>query len=123
MSVAFNKHLKTDKMPIFDSRAFTLPKDDVINAFLWRALDWQRNSLQMYCQSFFSHKEMHKKNQSAMHDMLFKIGKNWTTDLSEQERNGTFLVKTDCGLERRTDVLPSYNSLNDEFGSLFNLGG
>lgn len=121
MSVAFNKNFPTDEMPIFDSRAFTVPKDDVINAFLWRAQDWERNSLQMYARAFFSHKEMHKKNRDDLHEMLFSIGKNWTTDLTGQERNGTFLIKTDLGIEKRTDILPNHNSLNDEFGDLFNL--
>jgi len=119
MSVAFNKYFKSDKMPIFDSRAFTVPRDDVINAFLWRCLDWKRNSLQMYAHANFSHKELHCKNQEAMHEMLFSIGKNWTTDLSDRERNGTFLVKTEQGIERRSDILPNHDMLDKEFGDLF----
>ncbi len=121
MSVAFNKYFENDKMPIFDSRAFTLPKDDVVNAFLWRAKDWERNSLQMYCRSFFSHKELYKKKREDMHEMLFEINKNWATDLSEQERNGTFLINTDNGIVRRDDILPNYTSLNCKFGNLFDL--
>lgn len=60
MSVAFNydfiKPQHDDQRAFFDSRAFSVPVDDVVNAFLWRARDWERNSLQMYARSFFSHK-------------------------------------------------------------------
>lgn len=111
MSVAFNKHMGTYE-PIFDSRAFSVPADDVANVFLWRAKDWQRNSLQMYCRAFFSHKELHLKNREAMHEMLHSIGKNWSIDLTDQEKNGTFIFSTDNGLTTRSDILPDYNSIN-----------
>lgn len=114
MSVSFNKYYDTDKMPVFDSRAFNVPENDVVNAFLWRAKDWERNSLQMYCRSFFSHKELHGKNRNDMHEMLHTIDKNWTTDLIGQERNGTFLVASENGnIEQRYNILPNYESINN----------
>lgn len=119
MSVAFNSHFPTDKRPVFDSRAFTLPTDDVVNAFLWRAKDWERNSLQMYCRAFFSHKQLHLKKRADMHEMLRGIGKNWATDLTKQERNGTFLVLTDGKITTRTDILPTYEAVNEAIGGLF----
>ncbi len=112
MSVAFNKFYDTDKSPVFDSRAFSIPVDDVINALLWRAKDWERNSLQMYCQANFSHKQLHGKNKAAMHDMLHDIGKNWTTDLTDMERNGTFLVKTPLGIVPVYDIKPDYGDIS-----------
>ena len=117
MTVAFNTFFSKGS-PIFDSRAFTLPKDEVVNAFLWRAQDWNRNSLQMYCQSLFSHKQLHGKNKQAMHDMLHDIGKNWTTDLESRERNGTFLISTENGIEERTDILPVYKDIDEIIGGL-----
>jgi tRNA(His) guanylyltransferase len=124
MSVGFNSFMSTaqsytESIPIFDSRAFTVPISDIVNAFLWRAKDWERNSLQMYCRSLFSHKELNGKKRSDMHEMLHKINKNWTTDLPERERNGTFLIRRDGNLEIRTDILPSYQSINDAIGSFF----
>lgn len=119
MTVAFNKYFPTEKMPTFDSRAFTVPRDDVVNVFLWRAKDWERNSLQMYCRSFFSHKQLHKKKREDMHEMLHKEGKNWTTDLNNQEKNGTFLLNTEDGIVRKDDILPRYESLNADIGNLF----
>jgi tRNA(His) 5'-end guanylyltransferase len=119
MSVRFNRYaLYPDdgRSPVFDSRAFNVPKEDVVNTFLWRAQDWERNSLQMYARSFFSHKELHKKNREDIHNMLHSIGKNWTTDLQSIEKNGTFIVATEEGLRLRRDILPSYESVNSAIG-------
>lgn len=88
MSVAFNK-LSRFKDCIFDSRAFVVPENDVANYFLWRAKDWERNSLQMLTRSLYSHKECHKANQAKMHEMLHAKGVNWA-DLPSQQKNGTF---------------------------------
>lgn len=75
---------------IFDARAFQCPKDDVANVFLWRVKDWERNSLNMYCEQFFSHKELQGQGRADRHEMLHKIGKNWTTDCTDQQKNGSW---------------------------------
>ena len=118
MSVSFNHFYPTDKLAVFDSRAFTVPKEDAINVFVWRAKDWERNSLQMYARSFFSHKQLHQKGREDMHEMLHSIGKNWATDLPSQERNGTFLINTDSGIIERTDILPTYESIHAAIGTM-----
>lgn len=81
-----------EQLVLFDSRAFNIPQDEVKNYFIWRQLDWIRNSVQMLSQAHFSHKELHKKNQEAMHDMLHEKGINWA-DLEPKWKNGTFLFK------------------------------
>ena len=108
----------------FDARAFSIPEDDVINYFLWRAKDWERNSIQMYARAFFSHKELNGKNRADMHEMLHSKGKNWTTDLNDQERNGLFgradrqkdeetrTVQSVFGYEK-TSIPPSYKEIAD----------
>lgn len=78
---------------VFDSRAFNVPREDVVNCFLWRMKDWHRNSVQMYARQFFSHKELHKKNLDDIHDMLHAKGKNWVRDLEDREKNGTLFIK------------------------------
>ena len=120
MSVKFNYFCgDTGLSPVFDSRAFNVPREDVVNTFLWRAQDWERNSLQMYARSFFSHKELHKKNREDIHNMLHKIGKNWTTDLTDQEKNGTFILpKEEGGLKLRYDVPPKYLEINAAIGEI-----
>jgi len=79
---------------MFDARCFNIPREEVANYFLWRALDWKRNSLAMYASSFFSQNQLHGKHSSQVHEMLHEIGKNWTTDLTLQEKNGTFVYKS-----------------------------
>ncbi|MCK5020012.1 MAG: tRNA(His) guanylyltransferase Thg1 family protein [Candidatus Peribacteraceae bacterium] len=111
MSVNFIKQLGTNDVPVFDSRAFNVPIDDVINTFLWRAKDWERNSLQMYARAFFSHKQLHKKKRADMHEMLYKIGKNWALDITPHERNGTFILAHEEGVEVRGDIEPRYDAI------------
>jgi len=116
-------HARSQCLPslaVFDARAFSVPVDDVVNVFLWRAKDWERNSIQMYAHSLFSHKQLHKKNIGAMHEMLHSVGKNWTTNLSDRERNGAFLIRrSGGGIEVRTDILPTFPSVQAAIGGLF----
>jgi tRNA(His) guanylyltransferase len=71
----------------FDARAFVLPRDEVVNYFIWRQKDWERNSLQMLCRSHFSHKDLLGKGREAMHEMLHGIGVNWK-ELPMHQRRG-----------------------------------
>ena len=119
MTLYFSEYMNTKKKPVFDSRAFSVPANDVINAFLWRAKDWERNSLQMYCRSLFSHKQLHGKNAHDMHQMLHDIGRNWTTDLTNRQKNGTFLIMGVGEINERCDILPSFNNIDEAIGRLF----
>lgn len=119
MTAAFNGHQAWGRPALFDSRAFSVPADDVVNAFLWRAKDWERNSLQMYARAYFSSKQLHGKKRADMHEMLHSVGKNWAIDLPDQQRNGTFLIRTADGIVERHDILPSYEAINTSIGHLF----
>jgi tRNA(His) 5'-end guanylyltransferase len=100
--------------PVFDSRAFSIPEDEIANMFLWRAKDWERNSLTMYCGHFFSHKEMHGQGRADQHEMLHSVGKNWTTDLSDRERNGTFILHDQDGvITDRSNIEPRYVPISE----------
>jgi tRNA(His) guanylyltransferase len=109
MSVHFSHHI--GRLAVFDSRCFVMPEADVPNYFLWRAKDWNRNSLQMYARAHFSHKQLHNKGREDMHNMLHEIGRNWTTDLPDDLKNGTFLVRNEGCVQFRHDVLPTYESI------------
>jgi tRNA(His) 5'-end guanylyltransferase len=119
MSVEFNHNYRCVHNQVFDSRAFNVPIDDVVNAFLWRAQDWKRNSIQMYAHYFFSDKELYGKNQSDMHEMLHQIGSNWATDLTDLEKNGAFIILKGREYNIRTDILPTYESIDVAIGKLF----
>lgn len=109
----FSNGLQISNLPTFDARAFVVPEDDVSNYFLWRAKDWERNSLSMYCQSLFSHKQLMHKNANDQHDMLHSIGKNWATDLTDTEKNGTFIIHKNDGYVKSSLVKPTFESINE----------
>ena len=90
----FNKLMNNDKVALFDSRAFVLPENEVCNYFIWRQKDWERNSIQMYAQSLYSHKELQNKNCSDLNEMCFQKGKNWN-DLSVDLKRGRCIVYSD----------------------------
>lgn len=100
---------KNNKTAYFDARSFNIPASEVVNYFLWRAQDWERNSLNMYASEFYSHRELHGKNKSDKHEMLYQKGKNWN-ELSNTLKNGTFIFKD----ETVSNILPSYQSINDK---------
>lgn len=62
---------------LFDSRVFSIPKDEVCNCLIWRQQDATRNSIQSVGQANFSQKELQGKSCDTIQDMLFKKGINW----------------------------------------------
>ena len=121
MTAWFNKALHADAPARFDARAFSIPEAEVSNYFLWRALDWERNSVAMYCRSFFSHREMKGQGRADQHEMLHSIRKNWTTDLGFRERNGTFLLPDglhDGALAERMGILPNWADIDSVIAPL-----
>ncbi len=117
MSVYFNAWFSNFKnkttYATFDSRAFNIPVNEIANMFLWRAKDWERNSLQMYARSIFSHKELIGKKKEDIHEMLHKKGRNWTKDVPMQEKNGTYLVKNEREIQSKIDILPNYDIITN----------
>jgi tRNA(His) 5'-end guanylyltransferase len=101
-----------DSLATFDARAFNIPRNEVVNYFVWRAKDWARNSLSMYCQSIFSHRELQGRNSKAMHEMLFAKGRNWTRDLCNAEKNGTFLIAPKEAVAANSDIEPRYGDID-----------
>jgi tRNA(His) guanylyltransferase len=106
----FNCQLYTDSSPaIFDARAFQCPKDDVANVFLWRVKDWERNSLSMFCNQYFTPKELHGQGRADQHEMLHKIGHNWANECTDQQKNGSWWS---CDKVDNFN-LTNYNDIND----------
>jgi len=69
-----NLNLQLDNrapLAVFDSRAFSLPQDEVCNYFIWRQQDATRNAIQMAGQEMFSQKQLHKKSCNDIQEMLF----------------------------------------------------
>jgi len=76
----------------FDSRAFILPPKDVVNYFLWRQQDCERNSLQMFARKFYSQKDLQNRNGEYMHRMIHEKGDDWNS-LPPSLKRGRCIVK------------------------------
>lgn len=83
------------KMGLFDSRVICIPNEnEMANYLLWRQKDWERNSIQLLAQSLYSHRELHGKNHSQLHEMIYLKGCNWA-HLSDRIKNGLLIHKHD----------------------------
>ena len=79
---------------MFDSRVFTIPKEEVCNYVLWRQQDATRNSIQSVGQTNFSQKELHGKSCNDIQDMLMlQKGINWN-DYPTTLKRGSCCIKT-----------------------------
>jgi len=78
---------------LFDARVFNVPKEEVVNYFVWRQQDATRNSINMLGQFYFSHKQLHGKNVSQVQDMLMKSHQQNWNDVDTWKKRG-FCVTT-----------------------------
>jgi tRNA(His) 5'-end guanylyltransferase len=88
---------------MFDSRVFTLPKEEVVNCLIWRQQDATRNSIQSVGQANFSHTQLHGKNCSDIQDMLMlEKGINWN-DYPTHLKRGSCCIKKSFVINKGTD--------------------
>lgn len=81
----------------FDSRAFCVPKEDVVNYFIWRQKDAVRNSINALGQANFSHKSLQGLNVNQVQDKLInEKGINWNEQPTEVKR-GICCIKGENG--------------------------
>lgn len=75
---------------IFDCRVFNIPREEVSNYFIWRQLDWARNSVHMLARSLYPHEELLNKKLAELHEMIYRKGVNWA-DVPWVWKNGTYI--------------------------------
>jgi tRNA(His) 5'-end guanylyltransferase len=93
-----------NKGAMFDSRVFTIPKEEVCNALIWRQQDATRNSILSVGQANFSHKDLHGKSCNNIQDMLMtQKGINWN-DYATTLKRGSCCIKVDDGLTAYDEV-------------------
>lgn len=93
-----------NKGAMFDSRVFTIPKEEVCNYMLWRQQDATRNSILSVGQANFSHKDLHGKSCNNIQDMLMtKKGINWN-DYATTLKRGSCCIKVNDGLTAYDDA-------------------
>ena len=89
---------------MFDSRVFTIPKEEVCNYLIWRQQDATRNSIQSVGQANFRQKELHGKSCNNIQDMLMtQKGINWN-DYSTTLKRGSCCIKADDSLTEYDEV-------------------
>lgn len=89
---------------MFDSRVFTIPKEEVCNYFLWRQQNATRNSIQSVGQANFSQKELHSKSCNDIQDMLMtQKDINWNAYATTLKR-GSCCIKVDDGLTKYDEI-------------------
>ena len=129
-----------EKGAMFDSRVFTIPKEEVCNYFLWRQQDATRNSIQSVGQANFSQKELHGKSCNDIQDMLMtQKGVNWN-DYATTLKRGSCCIKVDdgqtkydevgniCGYIQRSkwiidNEIPIFSQNRSYIDKLINIGG
>lgn len=109
--------------PIFDCRVWQVPnEEEVKNVFLWRQRDCIRNSVLQLAQSFYTQKEMLKKNIDELKMMLIKEKDcNWE-ELNDSIKYGMFYFpkKNASNSEKYFYCQMKDDSLNNEFTRIFN---
>jgi tRNA(His) 5'-end guanylyltransferase len=80
------------KRGLFDCRVFVIPREDVVNYFIWRQRDWETNSVQMVARYFYSHKALENKSCSEMKEMIKKAGEDWDK-FSGWEKRGRVITR------------------------------
>lgn len=129
-----------NKGAMFDSRVFTIPKEEVCNYMLWRQQDATRNSILSVGQANFSHKDLHGKSCNNIQDMLMtQKGINWN-DYATTLKRGSCCIKVDdgltaydevgniCGYTQRSkwvidDEIPIFSQDRNYIERLINVGG
>lgn len=129
-----------EKGAMFDSRVFTIPKEEVCNALIWRQQDATRNSIQSVGQANFSQKELHGKSCNNIQDMLMiQKGINWN-DYATTLKRGSCCIKVDdglteydeagniCGYTQRSkwlidNEIPIFSQNRNYIEKLINVGG
>lgn len=77
----------------FDARTFSIPdRTEVMNYFLWRNNDCSRNSVSMYGQHHFSHKQLQGQSTKQVMEMLADVNKPWDA-LKDDWKYGRLIVK------------------------------
>lgn len=107
-------------LPVFDSRAFNLSKEEVNNYFVWRQQDAIKNAIQMIGRAYFTHKELENKNGQDIVDMLDNIKVNYHS-YSTSEKRGTCCIKTDKGWELDKKI-PIFKDNKDYIEKLVYIG-
>ena len=101
---------KEERTALFDSRCFNVPREEVVNAFIWRQQDAIRNSIQGLAQSLFSHKELHGLSCNQLQEKMWQEKQvNWN-DLDDYKKRGWCVLKNLDAESERTTTGPDWET-------------
>lgn len=86
----------------FDSRAYNIPREDVVNYFVWRQQDAIRNSVQMYGRYILGHKALLGKKNHEVKQMLNDNGTPWE-HIHEWKQRGTCVYRDPASSQLTVD--------------------
>ncbi|MBR1555876.1 MAG: tRNA(His) guanylyltransferase Thg1 family protein [Oscillospiraceae bacterium] len=82
------------KEALFDSRVFSIPKEEVNNCLVWRQQDAIRNSIEATAQANFSPKQIHGLNCTRLKEkLLTEKNIDWNAMPIEQQRGSCCIRK------------------------------
>ena len=91
---------------MFDARCFNIPKDEVVNCFIWRQQDATRNAVQMLGQAYFSHEQLYKKSLDDIQDMLMlEKGVNFN-NMKPEFKRGVCCIRENTSEQQTTTDAP-----------------
>ena len=100
---------KMNQGAIFDSRCFSISKEEVCNYMIWRQRDATRNSIQGLAQSLYSQKQIEGLNTKKLQDKMFtEKGVNWN-DLTVYQKRGSCCIKNELGEWNIDDNIPIFS--------------
>lgn len=101
-------------LAFFDSRVFTIPKDDVVNYFIWRQNDAVRNSIRSVATHYLGHKKCHGLNNSQVQDLLMEmdVPVNWN-DLAIHKKRGMCYNSTSKEVDA---LIPVFSQMREYVG-------
>jgi len=85
---------RTRKLATFDSRAWSLPRRQVANVFIWRQMDCIKNSVSMHAQSLYSHNKLMHKSTNDKKVMIIEVGEDWN-QLPTHKQRGFCIYKVE----------------------------
>lgn len=111
----FQSNTDYKRLATFDARAFNIPEADVPNYFLWRARDWEKNSISMVARKFYSQKELNGIPSGRVLEMLREEKLHEWGGYSDTERRGTFVRHSDGKLILDSSQEIVYSNMSEMF--------
>lgn len=106
---------KRNKGAFFDARAFSLPRNEVVNCLIWRQQDATRNSIQALAQSLYSHNELQGINCNKLQDKMFtEKGVNWNDLTTYQKRGACAIQKLVTKASQTKGIVTRYSWVVDD---------